>query len=187
MSKIIKPPTLITTESIAGTASLALFGSIEQGKASEWQKTSEIFFEKHDVTIYNPRRDNWNFSWKQSIDNPQFVEQVEWELKVLENVNVKLFYFDPTTQAPITLLELGLSFLVGSLDTIVCCPEGYWRKGNVDIVCRRYGIHTEPTLDDALREARSRLVYFYKVPRLAIEPIAVEIPLEEEAIPFVDL
>jgi hypothetical protein len=25
-------------------------------------------------------------------------------------------------------------------EIIVCCPDGYWRKGNVEVVCRRFGI-----------------------------------------------
>jgi hypothetical protein len=42
-------------------------------------------------------------------------------------------YFDPKGQSPITLLELGLFH---DKDIIVCCPEGFWRKGNVDVnVC----------------------------------------------------
>ena len=23
---------------------------------------------------------------------------------------------------------------------MVCCPEGYWRRGNVQVVCHRYGV-----------------------------------------------
>jgi hypothetical protein len=29
---------------------------------------------------------------------------------------------------------------------LVCCPPGYWRKGNVDVVCARYSIPQLPTL-----------------------------------------
>jgi hypothetical protein len=28
---------------------------------------------------------------------------------------------------------------------IVCCPPGFWRQGNVAIVCERYGV---PMVDD---------------------------------------
>lgn len=47
-------------------------------------------------------------------------------------------YFDPNTLSPITLLELGLHAASGKL--IVCCPDGFWRKGNVRIVCERFNI-----------------------------------------------
>ena len=47
-------------------------------------------------------------------------------------------YFDPNTKSPISLLELGLFAKSGKL--IVYCPEGFWRKGNVDVVCKRYEV-----------------------------------------------
>ena len=40
--------------------------------------------------------------------------------------------------SPISLLEFGLHARSGKM--VVFCPEGFWRKGNVDIVCERYGI-----------------------------------------------
>ena len=54
------------------------------------------------------------------------------------------FYFAPDSQAPVTLMELGLAARAGK--AVVCCPTGYWRKGNVDVVCARYGIPTVPSL-----------------------------------------
>jgi hypothetical protein len=54
-------------------------------------------------------------------------------------------YFDKDTKSPITLLELGLFARGGTI--IVCCPEGYWRKGNVDVVCEKYDIVQVDTLD----------------------------------------
>jgi hypothetical protein len=54
-------------------------------------------------------------------------------------------YFDPATKSPISLLELGLFAKTGKL--IVCCSEGFWRKGNVDIVCKRYGVMQVENLD----------------------------------------
>ena len=47
-------------------------------------------------------------------------------------------YFDPETKSPISLLELGLFANSGKIHVI--CPEGFWRKGNVDIVCDEYNI-----------------------------------------------
>lgn len=52
-----------------------LAGSIEMDKAVNWQKRGEeVLSEKY--VIFNPRRASWNTSWEQSIDNPQFKEQV---------------------------------------------------------------------------------------------------------------
>lgn len=91
--------------------------------------------EKLDITFLNPRRKNWDASWKESVENPQFKEQVNWELNALELADWIIFYFDKATKSPITLLELGL--FATSKKLMVCCPEGYWKKGNVDIVCQR--------------------------------------------------
>jgi len=68
---------------------------------------------------------------------------VEWELSAQEAAD--LMYFAPDTRAPITLLELGL---FAKKRLFVCCPDGYWRKGNVDVVCRRYGIRQVGSLSE---------------------------------------
>ena len=49
------------------------------------------------------------------------------------------------SKSPITLLELGLH---KDDNIIVCCPEGFYRKGNVDIVCKKYNIKTCKTLNE---------------------------------------
>lgn len=118
--------------------SVFLAGSIEMGKAVDWQKDLTEKLKDLDVTILNPRRDDWDSSWEQSKTNPQFKEQVLWELNALNRADVIVMYFAPGTMSPISLLELGLYANTGKL--IVCCPEGFWRKGNVDIVCDRYDI-----------------------------------------------
>jgi hypothetical protein len=46
-------------------------------------------------------------------------------------------YFCPDSKSPISLLELGL-FKDKSI--FVVCPAGFYRNGNVDIVCDRYDI-----------------------------------------------
>jgi hypothetical protein len=132
--KIIKPPKKLEYEGKA----IFLAGSIEMGEAVDWQKEVEKNLENKDITVLNPRRDNWDNSVVQSIDNPRFKEQVDWELAALEKADHILMYFDPLTKSPISLLELGLLAQTGKL--IVCCPEGFWRKGNVDIVCKKYGV-----------------------------------------------
>lgn len=132
-----------------------LAGSIEQGAAPEWQARVVAAVADLDVTIFNPRRDDWDASWKQSMDDPQFSEQVEWELSALELADQIAMYFAPETQSPITLLELGLFARSGKL--IVCCPEGFWRKGNVDIVCRRYHVDRVKSMEELITSLRSEI------------------------------
>ena len=123
-----------------------LAGSIEMGKAENWQERIARELKDKPCTILNPRRDDWDSSWVQSKDNPQFREQVEWELRAQEGADLILLNFDPETKSPITLLELGLF----RKKCVVRCPEGFYRKGNVDLVCERYGILMVETIDELI-------------------------------------
>ena len=98
------------------------------------------------ITILNPHRLDWDSSWKEDISNDRFREQVEWELDYQEKADVIASYFDPATKAPITLLEFGLFARDGR--NVVCCPEGFWKRGNVQVVCKRHGIPCLETIDE---------------------------------------
>lgn len=132
--------------------SLFLAGSIEMGDAQDWQDVVARELEDVIGIILNPRRDEWDSSWEQSIDNPKFREQVEWELTMMEKATYIAMYFDPNTKSAISLLELGVH--AHSKKLIVACPDGFWRKGNVDIVCQRYGIPQVPDLDSLILSIR---------------------------------
>lgn len=119
------------------------------GIAENWQEKIVKAFKDKDIIIYNPRRDDWDTSWVQSINNPQFKEQVDWELNALNVANQIIMYFDPNTKSPISLLELGL--FASSDKMFVCCPDGFWRKGNVEIVCERYNIPLFNNIEDLIK------------------------------------
>ncbi len=135
-----------------GKDHIFLAGSIEMGTAEEWQKKaikllSNLPNEK-DIVVFNPRRPDWDSTWEQSIKNKQFKKQVEWELDALEAADCVIVYFDPKTKSPITMLELGLF----SEKCVVVCPDGFWRKGNIDIVCKRYDIRQYNSLEDVISD-----------------------------------
>lgn len=153
MARIIKPPHPIDLQ--PGEPSLFLAGSIAMGKAVDWQAMVSEALLDLPLCLLNPRRDAWQADWVQDINNPPFREQVEWELAAQEQADLIAMYFDPQTQAPITLLELGLFARSGKV--IVCCPDGFWRKGNVDIVCTRYGVEMQPSLPVLITACRRRL------------------------------
>jgi len=125
-----------------------LAGSIEMGAADRWQESVVKKLAQEQVVVLNPRRDNWDVGWEQRKDNPSFRQQVEWELHALEQSNYIIMYFDPATKSPISLLELGLYARSGKL--LVTCPKGFWRKGNVDIVCEMYHVLQFTNLDTLL-------------------------------------
>jgi hypothetical protein len=139
--------------SITGKKTIFLGGSIEMGKAENWQERVVAALRHLDVLILNPRRVEWNASREQSIDNPDFREQVEWELDALERADMVVMYFAPETRSPITLLELGIVAAQAPKKLVVSCPEGFWRKGNVDIVCHRFGVQQVPALQDLVKSA----------------------------------
>jgi hypothetical protein len=137
-----------------GKPSVFLAGSIEMGKAVDWQTRLEQELDTKAVVL-NPRRKDWDSSWEQKKTNPKFFEQVTWELKALEAADIIAMYFDPTTKSPISLLELGLHAHTHKM--LVCCPEGFWRKGNVDIVCERYNIPVVNTLDELVQSVLTKV------------------------------
>jgi hypothetical protein len=134
-----------------------LAGSIEMGTAIDWQAAVREAMTDYDIAILNPRRDNWDPTWTQSITNPKFKEQVDWEMDAIGMADVVVFYFDKNTKSPVTLLELGLCAASGA-EVIVCCPDGYWRKGNVEIVCDRFRIPLVTTLDELVYKLKRKLV-----------------------------
>ena len=123
-------------------------GSLINTLTSDWQSIVVDKFKGINVTFFNPRRDEWDSSWKQEQKESNFNEQVNWEMNNLEDSDIIFMYLAPDTQAPISLLELGLNAASGKM--IVVCPDGFWRKGNVEIVCTRYNIPLFNTLEDGI-------------------------------------
>ena len=135
---IIKPPHQITKEPKPHFKKVFLAGTIEMGKSEDWQTKVAQYFDGRPFTILNPRRDGWDDSWEQRITNPQFYQQVNWELDALDKADYIIMNLLPDSKSPISLLELGLYANSGKL--LVCCPDGFWRKGNVEIVCEKFNI-----------------------------------------------
>lgn len=152
-AKEIQAPHEIACEE--GYVCVFLAGSIEMGKAEEWQRKLINDLQDENYIFLNPRRNDWDSTWEQKITNPNFYEQVNWELNALECSDVIVMYFDPNTMSPITLLELGIH--AKSRKLIVYCPEGFWRKGNVDIVCEKYNIKQVDSFEE-LKKAIKNLV-----------------------------
>lgn len=138
--QISKPPETLPVDKTGQMIKIFLAGSIEMGKAVDWQTrlTNDLSKTDFNLHVLNPRRDDWDSSWEQSIDNAQFREQVEWELTGLELSDIVALYFDGDTKSPISLLELGLH--VRGEKTIIYCPDEFWRKGNVDVTATFYGV-----------------------------------------------
>jgi hypothetical protein len=129
--------------------SVFLAGSIEMGKAVDWQTSTAQTLVNRGFNVFNPRRKDWDSSWEQKFENAQFNQQVTWELNALTHADYIIMYFAPDTKSPISLLELGK---FGSEDKgmVVVCPDTFCRKGNVDVFCNFYNIAMKETIEQAI-------------------------------------
>jgi len=149
---VVTPPAPLPISS--DRPSIFLAGSIDQGGAPDWQAEIIAMLADLPVTIFNPRRKLWDERWCAEADDPEFRHQVEWELNGLDRADIIAFYLAPGSLAPISLLEMGLYASSGRL--ILCCPDGFWRKGNIDIVAERYAIHRAPNIEALGHELRKK-------------------------------
>lgn len=125
-----------------------LGGSIDMGSAEDWQqKTIDVFSgpKWNDVVFLNPRRKDWDSSWKQHPSNPDFYEQVTWEMDKQNDAFINVYYFADDSKSPITLLELGR---YANSTTVVYCSDKFYRYGNVEIFCTREGVSHAETFED---------------------------------------
>ncbi|MFB9110167.1 hypothetical protein DMB65_13215 [Flavobacterium cheongpyeongense] len=145
MKRIYRSPEEIPLQDDIKTIFLA--GSIEMDKAINWQKKCEELLENKFI-LFNPRRNEWDSSWSQTIENDNFNEQVTWELNALEKADIIIMYFAGNTMSPISLLEFGLYAQSKKIKVVV--EEDFWRKGNIDIVCKRYAVEQFKTLEELI-------------------------------------
>jgi hypothetical protein len=137
-----------------GEKSVFLSGSINKEHPT-WQTRLSSALSSLPITILNPHRTDWDSTWVEDISDQRFSSQVEWELDMMEAADVIAVYFSPDSEAPITLLELGLFARTGKV--VVACPDGYWKKGNVQVVCKRFGIELQGSLEELQTAVEERL------------------------------
>ena len=100
---------------------------------NDWQKTATEALQDLDITIINPRRNDFN------IENMlNSVDQIKWEHKYLSSCSHTMFWFPDATLCPITLFELGKLLmrnkLSGDTDRLyIGCESSYKRVFDVEI------------------------------------------------------
>lgn len=148
MTEIILPPS--RRHGDPNNLKVFLAGAIDMGNAILWQDDIIRTFNEDGipVTFFNPRRADWDASWTQTLDSPQFVEQVNWELDFIERADILFMFFPGNSIAPISLLEFGLGIGLG-LDVIIAAEPGYHRRGNLEVMCVREGIVLHTSIDSA--------------------------------------
>lgn len=118
--------------------SIFLAGTIDMGNSVDWQSKVCDLLKNHNVSLYNPRRPDWDNSIRQTVEDPRFAEQVNWELDQLTNVDLIIMYLAKDSISPISLMELGMFAPMKRI--VVYCDANFHRRGNVEVVCNRYKI-----------------------------------------------
>lgn len=154
MGQIIEAPNSYT-EALQNSDLYSIFlaGSIENGKAVDWQDTlSQTLAKFENVVVLNPRRKQWN----PDIGGQELRRQIIWEQIALKRVNLKVFYFDPKTHSPISLLELG-QVLGFQNRVVVYCPPSFFRFTNVEVTCAQYGVNVHSDYNTFVSEIISKI------------------------------
>ena len=151
--QVVKPPYKTPIET---NVSLFLGGTIDMGNSKDWQSEVIESLKNLDITVYNPRRDDWDSSWVQDpTPGTKFYEQVMWEMSRQYDADIILYHFEPNSKSPITFLELGafgVNYDISETNyVIVSCPTSFYRYGNIAIFCQIYKIPLFNNLEVAVQ------------------------------------
>ncbi|OIW25420.1 hypothetical protein CONLIGDRAFT_93079 [Coniochaeta ligniaria NRRL 30616] len=124
--------------------------------APEWREALVASLSHQPITIINPLRRDWDSTWREDETFEPFREQVQWELDMQEKSSLVVVYFGPDTDAPISLLEFGLCARLNK--GLVVCHPNYRKRGNVQIICRRYNIRVMDSFDGLAEAVIDKLV-----------------------------
>lgn len=146
------------------TFKIFLAGTIDLGNSENWQSklTDDIlinvaeYHEEYPISFFNPRRPDWDNSIKQDINDPRFAEQVNWELDMLESVDLIVMHLLPKSLSPISLLEFGFFSCYSPEKLIIFCDDDFWRKGNVDIVAQRQKVEVATNWNGLVQAIKNR-------------------------------
>ncbi|KAH8697962.1 hypothetical protein BGW36DRAFT_379748 [Talaromyces proteolyticus] len=154
MSQVLFAP---SEEASTGVITVFLAGTTTKVDKIDWRDTVTNSLLGLPITIYNPHRPDWDSSWQEDISYPPFRNQVLWELDKQEKADIVVFYFHPATTAMVSLLEFGLSARAPG-KSIVVCPEGYCKRGNVQLVCEKFGVQMVEKMETIQQLVRSRVL-----------------------------
>lgn len=141
-----------------------LAGSINMGKSEDWAIKVVDYLKHLDCLLLNPRREKFDIKDMQ--------EQVEWELDGLYNADIIAFYFEPGSKSPITLYEMGLvSRNVYKMEQrgVVFCPDGFWKKENVDINANYHDFTVAKNFNDFCASIAGEISAFEIINKIFIE------------------
>ena len=112
--------------------SIFLAGTIDNGSSYDWQSElcSELNKLGYDLTVFNPRRDNWD----ENATKEEMMNQIQWEQDHLEEADIIVMVLLSGSKSPISLMELGQFSKSGKM--IVFCAPDFYRRTNVEWICK---------------------------------------------------
>lgn len=147
--RVYKPTMKLPSEG----KSIFLGGTIDMGSSIDWQTKFTNEMKDTNFNILNPRRDDWDSSWKlDPTPGTQFYEQVKWELDAQEASTFIVYNILGNSKSPITLMELGL---FKDKKPFVICPKDFYRYGNVRMVCDYYGLYYASNMNEVITVIKS--------------------------------
>lgn len=154
---------IITPDDKIGKYDFLVFlaGTIEMGTARMWQTMvhdgcNKAYKGDKNITFCNPYKKDFNKNVKQTIYDKEFLHQVSWEWEMLNKSDMVIFNFEEDSKSPISLLELGAMAALKK-EIIICCPEKFWRYGNVEFIADHYSIDLVHDLDTLIQKLSKRL------------------------------
>ncbi|KAK6854210.1 hypothetical protein PG995_009303 [Apiospora arundinis] len=172
-AQIVQAPTADPASLHPHTIFLA--GTTTNDDSGDWRYVLCAALSAHPITFYNPLRRDWDASWRNNADCAPFRDQTQWELDRQTRADLVVVYLGPNTDAPVSLLELGLvagiaaaaavaadptatssnddhtnnnSGKMKKKQVLVCAHKGYKKRGNVQLLCQKFGIEMVDTVDD---------------------------------------
>jgi hypothetical protein len=142
--------------------SVVTYGAIEPSPTDNWTTSLASSLSDLPITIFNPRCNAWDSTWREDVSFAPFKEQVDWEMDHAKIADAIVFYFKPGTPCPVSLLELGMYSGMYSEKVVVCCPSSFYKRGNIEIVCKRFGIEMVESLEELGGVTRARLEVLLK-------------------------
>ncbi len=119
-----------------------LAGSIDLDLAGDWRK--KVIEEMEDsMHFFDPIRIDHD-----KLDDLKMKKHIEWELDALSLSDKILLNFSPNSKSPISLVELGL--YVQSSKLIVVCPDQFYQRRYVEVLCDKYNTPFFDGLDKAI-------------------------------------
>ncbi len=146
--KVITAPEIFEIDKIEGPT-VFLAGGITNGPW--WQDEVITALDEFPGTIFNPRRRDFPIG-----DPDASVEQIEWEWRVLRQVDLVQLWFPCETICPIVLYELGAALERDQQVVVGIHPE-YSRRQDVEIQSGLMGTQVIVGFEDFIEKLKAEI------------------------------